>query len=88
MTIIAFFLGSTRKRTMAMYLQSLKTYIYTRFQGTIVNFLKKNNSHKKKLAGGHFYYWWKAEHLIRSSPYSWVTAHTKLGRSNNYLLSR
>ena len=30
---------------------------------------------------------WKTENLIRSSPYSWVTLHTKLDRSNNYFSS-
>ena len=36
---------------------------------------KKIQGVVKKLspAGGYFDYWWKAENLIRSSPYIWVT---------------
>ena len=44
-------------------------------------------SKKKSPAGGHFDYRWKAENLIRSSPYSWVTSHKKMERCHNYFQS-
>ena len=47
--------------------------------------LKKNLVEKK--GGGHFDYRWKAENLIRSSAYSWVTSRKKLERSKNYFSS-
>ena len=38
-------------------------------------------------AGGHFDYWLKAESLIRSSPYSWVTSHKNWRDPISILLS-
>ena len=57
-----------------MKTDNTKKPIYTKFQW---------NCEKKS----HFDYRWKSEFLIRSSPYSWVTSHKKLERSNNYFLS-
>ena len=37
-------------------------------------------------ATGYFVYRLKAENLIESSPYLWLTSHNKLKRSNQYLL--
>ena len=36
-------------------------------------------------ASGHFNYQWEAENLIRLSPYSWVTTHTKIGEIGELL---
>ena len=53
------------------------------FEGILKKKLKKN----KSPGGGRFDYRWKAEILIRSSPYSCVTSHKKLERSNIYFSS-
>ena len=52
--------------------------VNTRFQGNS----EKQILSKKKIyspGGGHFGYRLKAENLISSSPYSWVTLRKKIG---------
>ena len=81
---------STRKRTMSIDSQTQKTHIYI---PDFIGILEKKNLVEKKyvatifIIGIYRNFYCKAENLIISSPYSWVTSRKKLERSNNYFSS-